>query len=59
MIDNDDECGAVGGMRIGRGNQSAQRKRAPVDHKSHKVQKERGNSVEPLESVVQNSSNFV
>jgi hypothetical protein len=26
----DDECGAVGGMRIGRGNQSPQRKPAPV-----------------------------
>jgi hypothetical protein len=26
----DDECGAVGGMRIGRGNRSIQRKTAPV-----------------------------
>jgi hypothetical protein len=26
----DDECGAVGGMRIGRGNRSTQRKTAPV-----------------------------
>jgi hypothetical protein len=31
MIDDDDgECGAVGGMRIGRGNRSTQRKRALV-----------------------------
>jgi hypothetical protein len=29
MID-DDECGAVGGMRIGRGNRSTRRKPAPV-----------------------------
>jgi hypothetical protein len=29
MID-DDECGAVGGMRIGRGNPSSRRKPAPV-----------------------------
>jgi hypothetical protein len=29
MID-DDECGAVGGMRIGRGNYSTRRKSAPV-----------------------------
>jgi hypothetical protein len=37
MLD-DDECGAVGGMRIGRGNRSIQRKPAPVPfchHKSH------------------------
>jgi hypothetical protein len=26
----DDECGAVGGMRIGRGNRSARRKPSPV-----------------------------
>jgi hypothetical protein len=29
MID-DDECGAVGGMRIGRGNRITRRKPAPV-----------------------------
>jgi hypothetical protein len=29
MID-DDECGAVGGMRIGRGNRSTRKKPAPV-----------------------------
>jgi hypothetical protein len=29
MID-DDDCGAVGGMRIGRGNRSTRRKPAPV-----------------------------
>jgi hypothetical protein len=29
MID-DDECGAVGGMRIGRGNWSSQRKPVPI-----------------------------
>jgi hypothetical protein len=37
MID-DDECGAVGGMRIGRGNRSTRRKPVPVHfvhHKSH------------------------
>jgi hypothetical protein len=36
MID-DDECGAVGGMRIGRENQSTQRKPGSrfVHHKSH------------------------
>jgi hypothetical protein len=28
--DDDDDCGAVGGMRIGRGNRSTQRKPAPV-----------------------------
>jgi hypothetical protein len=28
--DDDDECGAVGGMRIGRGNQSNRRKPAPM-----------------------------
>jgi hypothetical protein len=28
--DDDDECGAVGGMRIGRGNHSTRRKPAPV-----------------------------
>jgi hypothetical protein len=28
--DDDDECGAVGGMRIGRGNRSTRRKPAPV-----------------------------
>jgi hypothetical protein len=27
---DDDECGAVGGMRIGRGNQGTWRKPAPV-----------------------------
>jgi hypothetical protein len=26
----DDECGAVGGMRIGKGNRNTQRKPAPV-----------------------------
>jgi hypothetical protein len=30
MIDNDDDCGATGGMRIGRGNRSTRRKPAPV-----------------------------
>jgi hypothetical protein len=30
MIDDGDECGAVGGMRIGRGNESTRRKPAPV-----------------------------
>jgi hypothetical protein len=30
MIDDDDECGAVGGMRIGKGNRSTRRKTAPV-----------------------------
>jgi hypothetical protein len=30
MIDDDDECGAVGGMRIGRGNLSTLRKLATV-----------------------------
>jgi hypothetical protein len=30
MIDDDDECGTVGGMRIGRGNRSTWRKPAPV-----------------------------
>jgi hypothetical protein len=30
MIDDDDECGAVGEMRIGRGNGSTRRKPAPV-----------------------------
>jgi hypothetical protein len=37
MID-DDECGAVGGMKIGRGNGSTQRKLPEchfVHHKSH------------------------
>jgi hypothetical protein len=28
--DHDDECGAVGGMRIGRGNRSTRRKPAPM-----------------------------
>jgi hypothetical protein len=28
--DDDDECGAIGGMRIGRGNQSSRRKLNPV-----------------------------
>jgi hypothetical protein len=28
--DDDDECGAVGGMRIGRGNRSTRRKLPPV-----------------------------
>jgi hypothetical protein len=28
--DDDDECGAIGGMRIGRGNRSARRKLTPV-----------------------------
>jgi hypothetical protein len=32
MIDGDDECGAVGGMRIGRGNLPQYRF---VHHKSH------------------------
>jgi hypothetical protein len=33
MIDDDDnECRAFGGMRIGRGNQSLRRKFAPVPH---------------------------
>jgi hypothetical protein len=31
MID-DDECGAVGGMRLGRRNRSTRRKPAPVPH---------------------------
>jgi hypothetical protein len=30
MIDDDDECGAVGGMRIGRENRSTRRKPNPV-----------------------------
>jgi hypothetical protein len=30
--DNDDECGAFGGMRIGRGSESTRRKSAPVSH---------------------------
>jgi hypothetical protein len=30
MIDDDDECGAVGGMRIGSGNPSTRRKLATV-----------------------------
>jgi hypothetical protein len=30
--DDDDECGAVGGMRIGRGNRSIRRKPALVPH---------------------------
>jgi hypothetical protein len=30
MIDDDDDCGAIGGMRIGRGNPSTRRKSAPV-----------------------------
>jgi hypothetical protein len=34
MID-DGYCGAISGMRIGRGNRSTRRKRAPVHHKSH------------------------
>jgi hypothetical protein len=37
MIDEDD-CGATGGMKIGRGNRSTRRKPAPaplVHHKSH------------------------
>jgi hypothetical protein len=29
MLD-DDECGAIGGMRLGRGNRSTRRKPAPV-----------------------------
>jgi hypothetical protein len=36
----DDECGAFSGMRIGRGNRSTRRKRAPVPlfhHESHKT----------------------
>jgi hypothetical protein len=28
--DDDDDCGAIGGMRIGRGNRSTRRKPAPV-----------------------------
>jgi hypothetical protein len=38
MIDDDDECGAVGGMTVGRGNRSTRRKPTPVQfvhHKSH------------------------
>jgi hypothetical protein len=38
MIDDDDECGTISGMRIGRRNRSAQRKPAQyhfVHHKSH------------------------
>jgi hypothetical protein len=30
MIDDDDECGAVGGIRIGRGNRITRRKPTPV-----------------------------
>jgi hypothetical protein len=30
--DDDDECGAVGGMRIGRGNRITWRKTVPVPH---------------------------
>jgi hypothetical protein len=30
MIDDDDECGAVGGKRIGRGNRSTRTKPSPV-----------------------------
>jgi hypothetical protein len=30
MIDDDDECGEVGAMIIGRGNRSTQKKPAPV-----------------------------
>jgi hypothetical protein len=30
MIDDDDDCGAVGGMRIGRGNRCTRRIPAPV-----------------------------
>jgi hypothetical protein len=30
MIDDDEECGAVGGMRIGKGNQSTWRKPATL-----------------------------
>jgi hypothetical protein len=30
MIDDDDDCEAIGGMRIGRGNLSTRRKLAPV-----------------------------
>jgi hypothetical protein len=30
MIDDDDDCGAVGGIRIGRGNRSTLRNPAPV-----------------------------
>jgi hypothetical protein len=33
----DDECGAVGGMRIGRGNQSTWRKPAPVPLRSPQI----------------------
>jgi hypothetical protein len=30
MIDDDEECGAVGGMRIGGGNRNTSKKTAPV-----------------------------
>jgi hypothetical protein len=30
----DDECGAIGGLRIGRGNRSTRRKPVPVPHKA-------------------------
>jgi hypothetical protein len=30
MIDDDDDCGAIGGMRIGRGNRSTRRKHSPM-----------------------------
>jgi hypothetical protein len=30
MIDDDDDCGAIGGMKIGRGNRSTRRKPTPV-----------------------------
>jgi hypothetical protein len=30
--DDDDECGAIDGMRIGRGNRSTRRKPDPVPH---------------------------
>jgi hypothetical protein len=30
MIDDDDDCGAIGGMRIGSGNRSTRRKPVPV-----------------------------
>jgi hypothetical protein len=33
----DDECGAVAGMRIGRGNRSTRRKPAPVSHSSQQI----------------------
>jgi hypothetical protein len=36
--DDDDQCGAVGGMRIGRGNRNIRREPAQchvVNHKSH------------------------